>query len=68
MYFADRQMFERYPDKSGKMVFYQIGEVGFGQDADGRTLEEVPSLHLVKKRRVVKRSRILSRQNQKPAV
>ena len=29
-----------YPDKSGKMVFYQIGEVGFGQDADGRTLEE----------------------------
>ena len=68
MYFADRQMFERYPDKSGKMVFYQIGEVGFGQDADGRTLEEVSSLHLVKKRRVVKRSRILSRQNQKPAV
>jgi histone deacetylase complex subunit SAP18 len=30
-----------YPDKSGKMVFYQIGEVGFGQDADQRTLEEV---------------------------
>ena len=30
-----------YPDKTGKMVFYEIGEVGNGGSVDQKTLEEV---------------------------